>query len=91
MVLSMFGWISMKDLRFGTGYSSAENFSSFFGIILFIFSFIFPFIISIVILKNYKPFIDRKKLEKELFHMPQTEYDTWVKTHGSLDLYLSKF
>ena len=87
----MFGWISMKDLRFGTGYSSAENFSSFFGIILFIFSFSFPFIISTVILKNYKPFIDRKKLENELFHMQQTEYDTWVKTNGSLDTYLSKF
>ena len=91
MVLSMFGWISMKDLRFGSGYSSAENFSSIFGIILFLFSFTFPIIFSIVILKNYKPFLNREKLEKELLHMPDPEFDTWVKTHGSLDIYLSKF
>ena len=91
MVLSMFGWISMNELRFGSGYSSAEKFSSIFGIILFIFSFTFPIIFSIVILKNYKPFLEREKLEKVLLHMPDPEYYTWVKTHGSLDIYLSKF
>ena len=63
MVLSMFGWISMKDLRFGSGYSAAEKFSSIFGVILLIFSFVFPIILSIVILRNYKPFYNEEKFE----------------------------
>ena len=87
----MFGWISINDLRFGSGYSSAEKFSSIFGIILFIFSFTFPIIFAIVILKNYKPFLDREKLEKVLLHMPDPEFDNWVETNGSLDKYLTKF
>lgn len=43
LVLSTIGWLSLKDLRFGSQYTGSENFSSAFGVVLALFSIIFPF------------------------------------------------
>lgn len=42
LVLSVIGWLSLKELRFGSEYTRAEQFSSVLSIILVIFSIAFP-------------------------------------------------
>jgi hypothetical protein len=56
LVLSMIGWINMKDLRFGHSYTRIENFNSALGVTLFAFSFVFPVLTALVLYCNFKPF-----------------------------------
>ena len=56
LVLSMIGWISINDLRFGSNFTATENFSSILGIILAIFSILFPILLLIIFKRGYKMF-----------------------------------
>ena len=56
LVLSMIGWISIYDLRFGSNFTATENFSSILGIILVAFSIFFPILILIILKRGYKMF-----------------------------------
>jgi len=56
LVLSMIGWISINDLRFGSNFTATENFSSLFGISLASFSILFPFLIFVIYKRGYKPY-----------------------------------
>lgn len=55
LILTMIGWISTYDLRFGSSFTATENFSSIFGIVLVIFSIIFPVLLVILFKNGYKP------------------------------------
>lgn len=56
LVLSMIGWISINDLRFGSNFTVTENFSSILGIILVVFSILFPILIVVILKRGYKMF-----------------------------------
>ena len=56
LVLSMIGWISIYDLRFGNNFSLTENFSSVLGILLVAFSILFPILIGVIFKRGYKMF-----------------------------------
>ena len=56
LVLSMIGWISINDLRFGTNFTATENFSSLLGIMLVSFSIVFPILIFVIYKRGYKPY-----------------------------------
>ena len=56
LVLSMIGWISIYDLRFGSNFTGSENFSSILGIILVGFSILFPILIVMILKKEFKSF-----------------------------------
>ena len=61
LFLSLLGWTSLWDLRFGLDYTGTENFSSILGINLFVFSIVFPILVSVAQLRHIK------KLDKEEF------------------------
>ena len=56
LVLSMVGWISVNDLRFGSNFTATENFSSLFGIMVASFSILFPILIFVIYKRGYKPY-----------------------------------
>ena len=54
LFLSLLGWTSLWDLRFGLIYSATENFSSILGILLFVFSITFPILVAVTQLRHIK-------------------------------------
>lgn len=56
LVLSMIGWISINDLRFGSDFTPTENFSSILGVILAAFSILYPILIAVIYKRGFKPY-----------------------------------
>lgn len=42
LVLSLIGWLSLKDRRLGSTFTAAEQFSSVLGLMLVVYSVLFP-------------------------------------------------
>lgn len=89
MFLSLLGWTSLWDLRFGLVYSATENFSSILGILLFVFSITFPILVAVAQLRHIKKL--NKEFKPGALHAQQTEEQyilEIIDKYGTYDNYV---
>ena len=92
--LSLIGWMSLYDLRFGPEYTHTERFSSLFGICLFVYSIVFPMFYCGLLIRKYKlmqPILSEAEYEAKLKAGTLRKYLDQFHTEGQRQKYLKKY